>query len=152
MTLQERIARGEKAIAQAKALGKDVSSWEAHLATLKAATKGERQSLPSLQGYREEVKEGKDDPVLSPDQWYPHFRDFHHRVLSETPDLDYAWLKKHRPRLYREIKNLEGALDVLEYVRLSRVMKIMRQWRALILKAEFEQRKFEREARGVDGE
>jgi len=46
LTLLERIAEGEKAIAAAKAEGRDVSGWEAHLKKLKqlafetAETKG----------------------------------------------------------------------------------------------------------------
>ena len=79
-----------------------------------------------------------EDPVLSLDQWYPHFRDFHHGVIAETADFDYGWLRTNRPDLYQSIKAKENELDALGEARLSEVMEIMGQWRALILQAELE--------------
>jgi len=145
MTLHERIARGEKAIAQARALGKDVSSWEAHLASLKEASKREAQSLPSRQGYREEVKEGiEGDPLLPIEAWFPVFKELHHKVIAETLDFDYGWLRQHRPDLYQAIKTKENEIDALQEAKLSQVVAIMREWRELVLKAEFERRGLER--------
>lgn len=84
--------------------------------------------------------ETQDDPILTPDQWYPHFRDFHHRVVSEAPDFDYLWLKEHKPDLYRSIKAKENEIDALREARLAHVVGIMREWRELVLQAEFERR------------
>ena len=51
--------------------------------------------IGELREHKEEIKSilGQDDPILSPDQWYPHFRDFHHKVIAETPNFDYGWLR-----------------------------------------------------------
>ncbi|MCH7911731.1 MAG: hypothetical protein IH856_01655 [Deltaproteobacteria bacterium] len=96
--------------------------------------------IEELREHKEEIKAvlGQDDPILSPGQWYPHFRDFHHKVIAETPNFDYLWLKEHGPDLYRDIKAKENALDALGDARLSTVVALMRQWRELVLKAEFE--------------
>jgi len=91
------------------------------------------------------------DPILTPDQWYPHFRDFHHRVIKETPDFDYGWLRANRLDLYQLIKTKEEELDALGEARLSQIMAIMREWRELVLKAEFERTKSSKtKAEGVD--
>jgi hypothetical protein len=82
-----------------------------------------------------------DDPILSPDDWYPEFRAFHHQVIRETPDFDYLALKERQRDLYDAIKAKEKELDSLGPAPLSRVMEIMRDWRALILEAEAERRK-----------
>ena len=84
-----------------------------------------------------------DDPVLSPDQWYPPFRDFHHKAVSETPNLDFCWLREHRPDLYGLLKAKENEIDALGSARLSEVMAVMREWRTLLLHADFEQKGFE---------
>ena len=91
--------------------------------------------------YAKRLDREEDDPILIPDQWYPYFRDFHHKVIAETPNFDYLWLKEHRPDLYQAIKAKENGLDALKEARLSEVMAIVRQWRELVLKAEFERRK-----------
>lgn len=149
MTLQERIVRGERAIAQARALGKDVSSWEAHLASLrKAATRRDTRSLQSHQGYGEEVKEGMgDDPILPAEAWYREFHGLHVQIAQENPDFDRLWLKQYRPDLHQAIRAKENEIDALQEARLSQVMIIMREWRELVLKAEFERR----EAEGKSG-
>jgi hypothetical protein len=79
-----------------------------------------------------------DDPVLHADQWYPDFRDFHHKVIAETPDFDYGWISQNRLELYRLIKTKENQIDALGAARLSQVMALLREWRELILRAEFE--------------
>jgi len=86
---------------------------------------------PSAQG---QVQRPEDDPVLSPDQWYREFHRFHVQVVL---DLDWAWLRECRPELLKSIRGKEAQLDALGDARLSEVMVIMREWRELILKAEF---------------
>ena len=90
-----------------------------------------------------------DDPVLPVEAWYLGFKELHRKVISESPNFDYGWLRANRPDLYRAIRGKENGLDALQEARLSEVMAIMREWRELILKAEFERRKFDREA-GAD--
>ena len=81
---------------------------------------------------------GEDDPILSLDAWYPVFKEFHHRVVIETPNFDYLLLKEHRPDLYQAIKVKEAELDSLRDVRLSEVTAIMHEWRTLVLQVCFE--------------
>jgi hypothetical protein len=84
--------------------------------------------------------ERADDPILSVEQWYPEFHRFHTTVVAETPDFDYGWLSHNRPDLYRQIKAKEDQIDGLDAPRLSKVMAVMREWRELILTAEFERK------------
>ncbi len=102
--------------------------------------------IAELREYKEEIRAvlGQEDFILSPGQWYPHFRDFHHKVIAETPNFDYLWVSEHRPDLYQAIKVKEAELDALKDARLSEVMAIIREWRTLVLRACFEQREFER--------
>jgi len=99
--------------------------------------------LQELREHKEEVKSflNEEDPTLSREQWYPQFRDFHHKVIKETPDFDYCWLRANRPDLYQLIKTKEEDLDALGDAKLSQVMAIMREWRGLILRAEMESTK-----------
>jgi len=94
--------------------------------------------IEELREHREEVKSflNEEDLILVPAQWIPHFRDFHHKVIKETPDFDYGWLQANRPDVYPAIKAKEQELDSLRGARLSQVMGIMREWRVLILQAE----------------
>jgi len=96
--------------------------------------------LQELREYRAEVESflNEEDPILMPEHWIPHFRDLHHKVIKETPDFDYGWLRANRPDVYQSIKTKENELDALQEARLSEVMAIMRQWRGLILQAESE--------------
>ncbi len=128
LTLIERIRRGEAAIERARAKGRDVKEWEAHLGKLK----------------REAHADSNDDPVLSPEQWYPPFREFHHNVTRQTPDFDYGQLRTRNPDLYQRINAKENEIDELGAARLSEVMVIMREWRRLVLAAEFEQQETRR--------
>jgi hypothetical protein len=86
-----------------------------------------------------EIRGGDDDPVLSADDWYVPFRDFHHGVIREA-DLDLCRLRQDDPELYKAIKDQEAKLNALGEARLSEVMAIMREWRKLVLRAELEQR------------
>ena len=70
-----------------------------------------------------------DDPILSVEQWYPEFHRYHLAVVAEASDFDYGWIRQNRPDLYRQIKNKENEIDVLETARLSEVVAIMREWR-----------------------
>ncbi len=99
--------------------------------------------IEELRDRREEVIStlAEDDPALAPEHWYPYFRDLHHKVIEETPNFDYLWLKEHRPDLYQTIKVKEDELDALQEAKLSEVMAIVRQWRELVLQAQFERRK-----------
>ena len=103
--------------------------------------KGEVVALiQELREHRTEILEalGEDEPILTPDQWYPEFHRFRVQVAQGTPDLDWAWLKEHRSELFQAIRDKEAKLDRLGDARLSEVMAIMGEWRELILKAEFE--------------
>ncbi len=91
--------------------------------------------------YANRLDREEEDPILTIAQWYPYFRDFHHKVIVETSSFDYLWLKEHRPDLYQAIKAKENELDAIQEARLSEVMAIVRQWRELVLKAEFERGK-----------
>ena len=82
-----------------------------------------------------------DDPKISVDAWYPTFHQMHVAVVAESPDFDYRELKQQNLELYSEIKAAEARIDALEEARLSEVMEIMTEWRGLILKATFEQRR-----------
>jgi len=99
--------------------------------------------IEELREQKEEVKSIliEEDPILTPKQWYPDFRDFHHKVIAETVDFNYGWLRANSPDLYQAIKVKEDELDALQEAKLSEVMAIVRQWRELVLQAEFERRK-----------
>ena len=99
--------------------------------------------IEELREHREEVKSFliEEDLILVPEQWIPHFRDLHHKVIKETPDFDYGWLQANIPDVYRAIKAKEQELDSLRGARLSQVMGIMRQWRDLVLQAESERQR-----------
>ena len=90
--------------------------------------------------YAKRVEREEPDPILTPSQWFPSFTDFHHNVIAGIGDFDYAWLRANRTDLYQAIKTKESELDSLGDARLSQVMEIMREWRELVLKAEFERR------------
>ena len=82
-----------------------------------------------------------DDPLLSPGEWYLHFTAFVTEVYKATPDFDLAWLRNNRTDLYQQIRAIEDQIDRLQEVRLSEIMSMMREWRTLILRADFELRK-----------
>ncbi|HEY6367486.1 MAG TPA: hypothetical protein VI585_22120 [Candidatus Binatia bacterium] len=89
----------------------------------------------------EELKgSAQDDPILDPEQWYPHFRDLHYKVIAETPHFDYGWIRQNRLELYRLIKVKENEIDSLGAAKLSQVMELLREWRELVLTACFDQR------------
>ncbi len=84
-------------------------------------------------------KEGpEDDPILPVEAWFPVFKELHRRVIADTHNFDYGWLRISKLDLYERIKTKEKELDSLGYARLSEVMAIVREWRELVLKAEFE--------------
>jgi hypothetical protein len=95
--------------------------------------------LQELKEHKEAVKSylAKPDPMLSVEDWYSHFLKFCRQVYAETPDFDCLWLKENRADLYRVIKAKENEIDALGGARLSEVMAVLREWRSLILKAEF---------------
>jgi hypothetical protein len=78
--------------------------------------------------------------MLSVEDWYSPFQKFCREVYAETPDFNCLWLKENRVDLYRRIKDKENEIDALKAARLSEVMAIMREWRELVLRAEFERR------------
>jgi len=81
------------------------------------------------------VAQGEPDenPVVNVGQWWPEFHRLHIQTVRETPDFDYAWIRRHRPDLYRKIQTKEAELDALQEAKLSEVMAIMQTWRELIL-------------------
>ena len=91
----------------------------------------------------EVTNDGEADPILSPDQWFREFHRFYVKVVQETRNLDWQWLKEHRPDLWQTIKDKENEIDGLGDAKLSWVMEIMGQWRQLVLKAQFEGSKFD---------
>ncbi len=107
--------------------------------------------IHELREHREEVRQalGSNDPILPVEAWYPVFTELHRRVIQESKDFDYLWLKDHRQSLYHAIKAKENELDVLRDARLSGVIKIVGQWRRLVLQAEFEQRDYRNRQREV---
>jgi hypothetical protein len=69
MTLSDRIRTGEKAIAQAKAQGRDVRDWERHLAQLKRLAQKELSTLEELTAPYSlnnlKILNGKNDEILT---------------------------------------------------------------------------------------
>ena len=80
------------------------------------------------------------DPVLSVGAVVSRVSSFSHAVIAETPDFDYGWLRQNRLELYQRIKAKENQIDALGAARLSQVMALLREWRELILRAEFERK------------
>ncbi len=68
--------------------------------------------LQELREHKEEVKLflNEEDPILTPEQWYPEFHRFHVQAVQETPNLDWQWLREQRPDLYTGIKDKENEL------------------------------------------
>lgn len=79
-----------------------------------------------------------DDPILPVEAWFPVFKALHRKVIAETRNFDYGWLRRNRLDLYQAIRTKEDELDALQEVKLSEIMTIIREWRELVLKAEFE--------------
>ena len=97
--------------------------------------------------YAKRLDREEDDPFLPVEAWFPVFADLHRRLVLEVRDFDWLWVKENNPDLYRSLKSKEDELDALGEVRRSEVMTIIREWRELLLKAEFERRELDREAR-----
>jgi hypothetical protein len=123
-----------------------------HIAVVgdKVHVSGSREPDAETKALLHELREQRDavkaqllqpDPIITVEEWYPHFRDFHRRVIRETPNFDYLWLRKQHPDLYREIKTKEAEIDALGPARLLEVMATMAEWRRLIVEAEFERRR-----------
>jgi len=95
--------------------------------------------LNEVRHYKAEIIEAltKDDPILTREQWYPEFQRFHVEVVRRTPNLDWIWLRERQPELHRAIQGIEDRIDSLGNARLSVVMEIMTDWRALVQNAEF---------------
>jgi hypothetical protein len=89
-------------------------------------------------------EEPADEPILSVEQWYPEFHRFHMAVVNQTPGFDYGWVRHNRPDLYRRIRVKEDEIDALSGARLSHVMALLREWREMVLTAEFERQQFTR--------
>jgi len=97
----------------------------------------DREEAKRLAGAAQEPP-SENDPILPPEAWFPEFHRFHVQVVRETPNLDWGWLRDHRPDLFQSIRAKENELDGLEHARLSQVMAILREWRELVFKAQFE--------------
>lgn len=87
-----------------------------------------------------------DDPVLPVDAWFPVFSAYVHQVIDQSQKFDLGWVRENRQELYRALKNKEAEIDALQEAQLSTVMALVQQWRDLILRGEFEQRKAEKES------
>ena len=121
------------------------NSDERNLTAVTAVPKPGQSEISSANGDTTAAQSLRaDDIVLSLEQWYPHFRDYHHRVVSESPDFDYRWLHQNKPNLFQAIKLKEKEIDALRSARLSQVMALLREWRELVLTAEFERPQFGR--------
>lgn len=55
----------------------------------------------------------------------------------EHPDHDRLWLKEHHRELYQRIVAQENAIDALGTVQLSKLMEHLKEWRSMMLQAEF---------------
>jgi hypothetical protein len=83
----------------------------------------------------------REDPILTVEQWLPEFLAFHRQVVREIPDFDWGWIREHRPETHKALRTKEAEIDALREAPLSRVMRIMREWRDIVLNAEFERKK-----------
>ncbi len=99
--------------------------------------------IEEIRGHKEEIKAllAEDDPILPVEAWFPVFKELHRKVIAENRNFDFGWLRCTRPDLFQAIRGKESELDGLGPAPLSHVMAIMRQWRELMLQAEFERRK-----------
>lgn len=77
-----------------------------------------------------------EDPVVPVEVWVPEFHELHRRVVRETPDFDYAWLRNERPDLHKAIGAIRDEIDTLGPAPLSKVTELMSRWRLLMLEAE----------------
>ncbi len=126
--------------ARAKGLRLSLADGKVKVQAPQALDGNAKALLQELREHREEVKKflNESDPILTLYQWYPDFRDFHHKVIAETVDFENGWLRVNRPDLFQAIKAKENELDSLQEAKLSEVMSIIQVWRELVLKAEFE--------------
>jgi len=109
----------------------------------------ETQSLLNeLRSRKAEVRAmlSESDPVLSVDAWFPVFSVYVHQVIDQSKNFDLGWVRENRQELYCALKNKEAEIDALQEAQLSTVMALVQQWRDLILRGEFEQRKAEKES------
>jgi hypothetical protein len=99
--------------------------------------------LDELRDRKDEVKavlSPEADPILPVNRWLPVFTTLHHAVVRETPDFDYAELRRQNPDLYAKIKDAENSIDSLNDARLSKVVLLVGEWCELVLAAYFEKR------------
>lgn len=104
--------------------------------------------LDELRKHRAEVRAmlSESDPVLPVDAWFPVYGAYVHQVIDQSKNFDLGWVREKRQELYRALKNKEAEIDALQEARLSTVMALVQQWRDLILRGEFEQRKAKKES------
>jgi len=103
--------------------------------------------LEALREHKEEVLGAlaQDDPILPVDAWLPDYLIFRKEVYRQVKDSDiWGYARTKKPELYAELKKVEAKMDTLKDARLSRVMELLRQWRDLILKIQFEHIRAER--------
>src|SRR3989338_7227397 len=86
------------------------------------------------------------DPVLPVDAWFPPFSVYVPQIIDQSKNFDLGWVRENRQELYCALKNKEAEIDALQEAQLSTVMALVQQWRDLILRGEFEQRKAEKES------
>ncbi len=78
------------------------------------------------------------DPFLNHMEWYPEACRFMSEVIQNTSNWDLELMKKKRPELYSAIEHLEYLIHEKGDGELSQIVWLLREWRELVLKAEFE--------------
>jgi len=74
---------------------------------------------------------------LTPQEWFPAFRACVLQYHRQHPDHDPLWLKEHHRELYQRIVAQENLIDALGTVQFSELMDHLKEWRSLMLQAEF---------------
>ena len=102
-----------------------------------------RALINELREHRQEVLEAltQDDPILSVDAWLPEYLAFREKVYQRVKDSDvWGHARNKKPDLYAKLRGAESELDKLANARLSKVMELLKQWRALVLKIQLDEK------------
>jgi len=89
--------------------------------------------------------EAEDDPILSVDEWLPEYLAFRKKVYQQVKDANiWGYARTEKPELYAKLRAAEAKLDGPSDARLSEVMELLGQWRAVMLQIQFEEVRAER--------